>query len=127
MKTNGHEDAHDSYREELAGLLAILTVIQAAIKCFHINDAKATISCDNDGALFRCFVNEKPATANDTHWDYITLIQSILSSLPTLQLQWIKVKGHKDSDPTANVTQWEIWNILMDLRAKWCREQPGQA
>ena len=43
----------DSYRCELAGLLAMLSVVHAAIHIFHLETALVTVACDGESALTR--------------------------------------------------------------------------
>ena len=60
FKVISPEHSVDSYRCELAGLLAILCVVHAAIKVFHLEHALVTIACAGDSALVRCLTLYDP-------------------------------------------------------------------
>jgi hypothetical protein len=121
------EKSVDSYRCELAGILAILSVVHEAIKIFHLETALVTVACDGEGALERVFDSIRPSSTRDSHWDIISLIQQELRAMPTLTLQWLHVKGHQDDDPFAALDIWARRNILMDRRARECRVVDGTA
>ena len=127
FKVYSPEKSVDSYRCELAGLLAILCVVHAAIRVFHLEHALLTIACDGESALVRVFDSIRPASTGDSHWDVIALIQQELREMPTLTLQWLHVKGHQNDDPYAALDIWTRRNILMDRRARECRVVDGTA
>jgi hypothetical protein len=127
FKVFSPEHAVDSYRCELAGLLAILSVVHAGIQIFHLEQALLTVACDGESALTRVFDSIRPASTSDSHWDVIALIQQELRDMPTLNLQWLHVKGHQNDDPFATLDIWARRNILMDRRARECRVAEGSA
>jgi hypothetical protein len=127
FKVASPPDAQDAYRCELGGMLAILAVVRAAIKIFHLQKARLNEACDGESALERVFNNDRPSSFNDSQRDIIFLIQQHLNAMPQLSLGWLHVYGHQDDDPYAELSIWARWNILMDHRAKLVRAAVGVA
>jgi hypothetical protein len=125
FKVPGEPEDQDSYRSEMAGLHAILSVIRAATRIFHLQTVRAHIACDGESALKRSFYNSRPSGFRDSHWDLLTLLQQQIKGMPQLLLEWHHVAGHQDDVVDADLDIWARWNIKMDLRAKECRVFPG--
>jgi hypothetical protein len=121
FRVPGPDYSQDSYRCELAGLLAILSVIREFIKQFHLPEVYLSIACDGKGALQRLFSQDRPASITDSQWDMVLLAQDLLRAMPGLTLCWRHVKGHQDDNKTAELDQWAQLNIEMDLCAKRSR------
>ena len=126
FKVPGDAKDQDSFRNEMEGLLGIISVVRAAVQCFHLKKVALTVPCDGEGALKRSFQNERPSSMTDSHWDFVAQLQMLVGEMPYLNLEWRHVAGHQDNDPHEELDIWARWNILMDVRAKACREAPGK-
>ena len=104
-----------SHRAELAGLHAIMKTVIYGEHSDRITEGKVTIGCDNKSALRSL---DKTACFNATEADYDLLedIQSMVRNT-NITVESKHVKGHQDSRGI-KLTQWERWNVAMDLRAK---------
>jgi hypothetical protein len=125
FKVPGDPEDQDSYRSEMAGLHAIVSLIRAATRIFHLQTVRAHIACDGESALKRSFYNSRPSGFRDSHWDLLMLLQQQIKGIPHLQLEWHHVAGHQDDVVDQDLDVWARWNIKMDLRAKECREAQG--
>jgi hypothetical protein len=125
FKVPGNPEDQDSYRSEMAGLHAILSVVREATRIFHLPTVRAHIACDGESALKRAFYNSRPSGFRDSHWDLLTLLQKQIKGMPQLELEWHHVLGHQDDVVDADLDIWARWNIQMDLRATECREIQG--
>jgi len=126
FKVPGHSSTQDSYRNEIAGLYAIIAMIRCCVKTFHLDTAALAIGCDGEGALKRSFATERPATLQDNHWDILTALQQDLRAMPQLRVEWIHVKGHQDDILTTELDEWAQMNIRMDAQATIIREHRSQ-
>jgi hypothetical protein len=127
FKVPGNPEDQDSYRSEMSGLHAIVSIIRSATRIFHLSKVHAHIACDGESALKRAFYNSRPSGFRDSHWDLLTLLQQQVKGMPQLRLEWHHVAGHQDNVVDADLDIWARWNISMDLRAKECREATGEA
>jgi len=138
FKVPGAADTQDSYRNELAGLYAVVYVTRRVISLFHLQRARIEVACDRDSALDRVFGNPKPTSMTDNHWDMVELIKDELTLCPQLALEWRHVYGHQDEknhrnkkgSPTESfrrqpLDKWARMNIQVDMQATFCRETPG--
>ena len=118
----GPSYAQDSYRNELAGLLALLSIVRAAFRWFHVQRGFLHLACDGKGALSRLFQQNRPASMTDSQWDMVQAAKELLEEMPGLELTWHHVKGHQDTSKDVNeLNIWARWNILCDARAKYVR------
>ena len=138
FKVPGAADTQDSYRNELAGLYAVVYVTRRVISLFHLQRARIEVACDGESALDRVFGNPKPTSMTDNHWDMVELIKDELTLCPQLALEWRHVYGHQDEknhknkkgSPTESfrrqpLDKWARMNIQVDMQATFCRETPG--
>jgi hypothetical protein len=112
----GAPDDHSSYRSELAGIYAVLTVTNKLCKFFQIKDGRITLGCDGLSAL-NVSMTEEPSLASDI--PNFDLVAAIYNRRRVSTLEWdIKfVKGHQDNCSSS----YDIWawlNEQMDLLAK---------
>jgi hypothetical protein len=125
FRTPGPSHSQDSYRNELAGLLAILCVTRACVKWFHLEEVYISLACDGKGALQRLFQYERPSALSDSQWDMVKTVQLTLEQMPYLTVDWHHVYGHQDdpreAESTIELDIWAKWNIMADLRAKYTR------
>jgi hypothetical protein len=121
FRVPGAEYAQDSYRCELAGLIAILSALREFVKQFHNPDLFLSLACDGKGALQRLFSQDRPSSITDSQWDMILWAQDLLRQMPCVTLYWHHVKGHQDNDKSAELDQWAQLNVEMDLCAKKAR------
>jgi len=82
FKVPGDPADQDSYRSEMAGLHAILSVVRAAVRIFHLQTARVHIACDGESALKRAFYNSRPSGFRDSHWDLLSLLQHQIQGMP---------------------------------------------
>mmetsp|Transcript_13808 Transcript_13808/g.26009 ORF Transcript_13808/g.26009 Transcript_13808/m.26009 type:complete len:103 (-) Transcript_13808:70-378(-) len=73
----GHNDEQNSYRGELAGILAAITYINSICHRYRITEGRCTMCCDYQGALKASFGVKQP-----THqWASYDLVCSIRRQL----------------------------------------------
>jgi hypothetical protein len=113
----GHPQDQSSFRSELAGLYALVIVIDALCNYQKISSGSVEIACDGKEALYRCLSPEFVPTPADPHYDLIVACHNIRDRCP-IQWRFRHVKGHQDDNPNAELDEWAKLNIDMDLRAK---------
>ena len=112
----GPPSSYSSYRSELAGIHAGLTVLLGICSSQKITSGRIVLACDNKGALQRIASGKtKPQHKN---FDYLSAIQNIISEL-TITISISHVEGHKDEKmPFDKLTTLESMNVIADSHAK---------
>ncbi len=92
---DGHPDSLSSYRAELGGIVATLYIIQRICEYYNITTGKATLYCDNKGAIMNSFKQITPGISPflSPNYDLLLLAKQMVARLPiTILGEW--VKGH---------------------------------
>ena len=123
----GHAKDQSAYRSELAGLYAIIIMIESVCEVFEIKKGVVEIGCDGISALKQGIVDSDVTNPHQPQFDLIAAIRSALRRVPIV---WKPrhVKGHQDDDESAVLDRWALINIEMDLKAKehWYFVQANQ-
>jgi hypothetical protein len=114
--TPGFPYQQDAYRSELSGLYASVTVINALVAYFQIEDGAIILACDNISAI-RMMSYDALGTnpSSCASYDLVMAIQYCKSPL----IWWTHqhVKGHQEDNPNLVFTPIELLNIDMDHKA----------
>ena len=119
-----------SYRPELQGLIALLTVISSLATTYSITSGSITIACDNISAIHKVDdMISDPALyciAPSADYDLLLVIQDLLLSIPICMLP-VHVKGHKDDTTNwGDLTFQQQLNFECDRSAKlWLAANEG--
>jgi hypothetical protein len=128
---DGNPSTMSSYRPELQGLIALLTVTSSLATTYSITTGSLTIACDNISAIHKVDdMISNPAlyciapSAKD--YDLLLVIQDLLISL-TISMLPVHVKGHKDDTTNwADLTFQQQLNVECDRSAKlWLAANEG--
>jgi ribonuclease HI len=113
----GFLDDHSSYRSELTGILAILTLIKELCTIHDITTGGLTIGCDSESAVEK-ITDGTIELFKDADFDLVFTILNSLKSLP-VKVQFRHIKGHQDKHKQEDeLDRWEILNIEADKLAK---------
>ena len=117
FKIPGRYEEQDSYRSELAGILAIMTVIN--LLCFHhrIHEGKMTVGCDNKSALLTALQYNSVDIKRSSR----DILQGIHYQRKISPIEWEghHVKGHQDEDKDImELDDWAKANVRCDQQAK---------
>ena len=107
----------DSHRCELAGIIAILMVLEILCKRNHVTKGSITIACDNKHAINAMDAEYTPDPSH-LNFDLVKIVWRTIKTLP-ITIKGVHVKGHQDD--TTDVSQLSreaILNIEMDHMAK---------
>jgi hypothetical protein len=92
--TPGHDTTQSTYRSELAGILATITVLNTLLS-FHKITSTLTLRCDCETGLRKAFDLSHKPTLQDSCYD---LLQAIHYELSHTNITWqsMHIKGHMD-------------------------------
>jgi len=110
-----------SYRSELGGIFSLVLMIQHICQYYMIMTGQVSIACDGLGPLVQCFAKFKEPDPQGPHFDMISSIRKLISSIP-VSWHWHHVAGHQEAS-SGNLDKWAIMNIQMDKDAKQFWEQ----
>ncbi len=112
----GGPSDHSSYRSELTGIYAILTITLHLCKYYNISDGQIELGCDGLSALETAF-DKGPFLQSDFP-DY-DLVGAIYHLRKTSAVTWTyrHVKGHQDNH-SSDLDIWAQCNVQMDSQAK---------
>ena len=122
----GTREEQSAYRNELGGIIAGLTIIDAIIRYKNIPSGAVTIALDNDSAIDKSN-SDSPISINNKSFDYIQVIKTWINKLP-MKVNFWYVSGHqlKHRD-ISDLDWWEKMNKEMDKEAKsflkFCTQQ----
>jgi hypothetical protein len=106
----------DSHRCELAGIFAVLVLVEVLVRVFEITQGSVHLACDNKSALkvFHPDFLPDPQSAN------FDLVNACWKKIQSSPLRWTceHVKGHQDKHRHRLLTRLEQLNVLMDKTAK---------
>jgi hypothetical protein len=110
----GLENDHSSYRSKLAGIYAIITVVNHLCSYYKIKEGVITLGCDGDSALQKSF--SSLLDMDDTDRDMIAAIHAAVDRLPVKGTKHY-IKGHQDKEAKA-LDKWAEIHVAMDSKAK---------
>ena len=113
----GVDDEQHSYRSELCGILANVLMINIIAKIHDIQDGRITIGCDNESALWKCFLTDTTDTG-DSSFDLIRVIHEAIK-VSTITWTPVHVRGHQDRDNAIDtLDEWARANVHADKQAE---------
>ena len=118
----GERSIQSAYRAELAGILGILTILQAICDKYQITSGSILIGLDNLSAKQQAEGDWrlKPKQAD---YDMLTEIRERTKRLP-IQCKWKWVEGHQDDNKDIEeLDEWAIINMWCDQAAKAHRKR----
>ena len=90
----GLPEEQSSYRSELAGVLDVLTCVEALVKFYKIQNGLITIALDGESAIYQSD-SEWSLSIGQSSFDYIQVIRNIIKDFPiTVKFHW--VEGHQN-------------------------------
>jgi hypothetical protein len=108
----------NSYRSEIAGLLAILNMVDALVSFYNIPAGSIKVACDVLSALNRVFSDISTLSIDEPCFYLLVSARHLRLSSPLLW-KHRHVKGHQDAaTPKEQLDIYSRLNIKMDLRAK---------
>jgi hypothetical protein len=128
---DGNPTTMSSYRPELQGLIALLTVIASLATTYSITSGAVTIACDNISAVNK--VEDMLTNPNlyiiapsAKEYDLLLVIRELLLAIPVTMIP-VHVKGHKDDTTDWNaLTYQQQLNVECDRSAKlWLAANEG--
>jgi hypothetical protein len=112
----GGPDDQSSYRSELTGLYAMMTVVFHLCQFYHITEGQVEICCDGASALTTAFDKGPFLSHYIPDYDLIGAIYALRKS-STIQWSHRHVKGHQDNY-SSDLDIWAQCNVDMDAKAK---------
>jgi hypothetical protein len=115
--TPGHPNKMNPYRSEIAGIFAIVVIIEAIASFHDLQEGIIELGCDCELGITAIFTH-KYDTPKQPHHD---LIYEIHQKIENSKLTWNyrHVRGHQDKHATYNMLDmWGQLNVEMDTLAK---------
>ena len=108
----GHPDDQSAYRSELAGLFAIVLIVNLICSWADIQAGGIEVGCDGLSALNKAF-DTCPLETPGPQFDLLSALCTMISASP---VTWTArhVPGHQDDDPSAKLDWWATKNIEME-------------
>ena len=122
----GREKDQNSFRAELAGILALVLIINYICKEHEITSGEITLGCDCKSALRYCFSDKRLAPCTTPCYD---IIRRICQGMARSPINWKQrhVQGHQDDHK--NYDQLDTWGKANcrahNLAAKFMASHPG--
>ena len=111
----GLPEEQSSYRSDLAGVLGVLTCVEALVKFYNIQNDLITIALDGESAIYQSD-SEWPLSIGQNSFDYIQVIRNIIKALPlTVKFHW--VEGHQN-EKGLTMDWWAQKNDYVDGKAR---------
>jgi len=120
----GAPDDQCAYRSELAGVVAIVTLLGVLCSFHSIEDGHLELGLDGESVIKR-LTQKSPPKISIAHYDMIRDCRERITALPIkITFRWIE--GHQD-DKGKHLDWWALRNIEMDTKAKhyWSRTFHG--
>jgi hypothetical protein len=114
IKTPGSQQAHSAYRSELAGLMAISTVLKL-LSCCLPSPSHIIVGCDGQAALSTLSAHRDDLKAASKHSDIQSVIIDLWATMKTAPYP-VHIKGHQDKSGHY-LSRLEEMNILVDRLA----------
>jgi hypothetical protein len=112
----GHPEDQGAYHSELAGLYAIVLVVNCLCSWADIISGGIAVGCDGLSVLNKAS-ETWPLESADPHFDMLCALCQVIEISP---LSWTTrhVDGYQDNAATAKLDFWAVKNIQMDNLAK---------
>jgi hypothetical protein len=104
---------HSSYRNELAGIHAVLTVTNKLCEFYKVQEGRATIGSDGLSALTVSLQGDLFLATDDSNFDLVAAVYNMRKCSP---IEWVRkfVRGHQD-DSSGELDIWAMLNVQMGL------------
>ena len=109
----GHPTDQSAYRSELAGLYAMLRIVE--VLCFHSSllAGSVDLASDNLSAIDKLQFN-RPVVPSDDHFDLLRAIQVLRARCP-IKFFFQHVEGHqREKYPERELDEWALANDVAD-------------
>ena len=94
----GSPEEQSSYQSELAGVLGVLTCVEALVKFYKIQNGLITIELDGESTIYQSD-SKWSLLIGQSSFDYIQVIRNIIKELPiTVKFHWGKAIRAKRVD-----------------------------
>lgn len=120
--TPGSPEQQNAYRSELSGVYAGISVINALVEYYEIQQGSVVLACDNLGAInITSYDSGGVNPVSCAQFDLVMAIQSL--KLSKIQWNHVHVDGHQDDNKDHVLSAIERLNVEMDSQAKahWAR------
>jgi hypothetical protein len=107
-----------SYRSEIAGLYAMVRMVQKVCEFHDIQEGTVELCCDGESPLRRCAKEQWITLATEQHFD---MIEAIIAAMKQSTVRWKlrHIRGHQDETKGASeLDRYERLNCEMDQEAK---------
>jgi hypothetical protein len=105
----GHPDNQSAYHIELAGLFAIVWIVNLLCSWANIVHGGIEVGCDGLSALNKAF-DYWPLEPADPYFDMLSSLRTMIAESP-LQWKTRHIEGHQDDNPQASLDFWAVQNI----------------
>ena len=113
----GLGEDQSAYRNELAGIIAVLTIIDVLVRHHDITEGAITIALDGDSALIQSG-DDWPLSVDQPSFDYLQVIRSWIKLSP-LKFSSRYIKGYQTNLVRYDqLDWWEQRNEDVDQAAK---------
>ena len=109
----------NSYRAELAGLYAIVCVLEILCRTYGIKKGSIKIGCDGLSAIRKALDEESSFSCQSAQFDLLSAVEAKLRALP-ITVEWRHIDGHQDEGKFIGpLDRWAQLNVEMDALAKF--------
>ena len=106
-----------AYRSELAGLFAMVTMIEVVCSYYEIKGGMVELGCDGIQALRQATASTDTTDPRNPQYDLISATKQAMRRCP-IAWKTRHIKGHQDNDGNAVLDSWAMLNVEMDGKAK---------
>ena len=115
--TPGHPDDQNPYRSEIAGIFAVVVLVDAIIQAHKILAGTIELACDCESGITAVFTHEYDSPSQPHH-DLIHEIRARIKASP-IEWKFRHVRGHQDKYISVQLLDlWGQLNVEMDGLAK---------
>jgi hypothetical protein len=115
--TSGHPDDQNPYRSEVAGIFAIVVLVDAIVHIHNITNRSIELGCDCESGLMAIF-SHNHNTPNQSHHNLIHEIRNKIAASPIVW-KYRHVRVHQDKHVSYHLLDpWSQLNVEMDGLAK---------
>ena len=118
VEVPGHDDEHDAYRSELAGLFGLVIAVNTLLEIGKISTGEIEVGCDGLSALHRSFWHEvEDISSANAHFDILSELHGVKKGMD-VNWKYRHIAGHQEDVAGAVLDRWALLNIECDIRAK---------
>jgi hypothetical protein len=115
--TPGHPADQNPYRSEVAGIFAVVIIVEAITKAHGLLNGTIELACDCESGITAIFTHEYDSPSQP-HYDLIHEIRKKISTSP-IEWKYRHVRGHQDKHINVKLLdRWGQLNVEMDGLAK---------